>query len=255
MTITLVDALKFQDKKNIIYRMDPRLKIYILVIYFIFSIIFNNIFLQLGLILTLILIFALARSLKRLTSFIKSLSLFIFVVFVINFIFFTLEYTILMEFRLIVMMSSFFILFTTIHPDEMVQALNKIKIPFHYAFIFSLATRFIPTLANESEIISNAQKSRGLDLESGNLVIKIKNYIPLLIPLFISAIRRAYLVAESLETKAFGAVKERTYLSELKISWKSYILIVGLTILLILGIYLIFFSNISIPTLSSLLGW
>jgi len=150
-------------------------------------------------------------------------------------------------------MSSFFILFVTIHPDKLVQAFNKLGIPFHYAFIFSLSTRFIPTLAKESEIISNAQKSRGLDLDSGNFIVKIKNFIPLLVPLFVNAIRRAYLVAESLETKGFGLNKRRTYLNELKFTWRTYLLFGILTVFLIFSIYLIFFSQIYIPTITSLL--
>ena len=255
MSISLVETFKFKDKDNVIYRLDPRLKIFLLIVYFVLTILYNNIFLQLALFLSIFFIFGMARSFKRFFSFLKSLSFLIFMVFIINFIFFTLEYTLIMEVRLLVMMSSFLILFTTIHPDEMVQALNKLKIPFHYAFIFSLSTRFIPTLGNESEIISNAQKSRGLDLETGNLINRIKNYVPLLVPLFITAIRRAYLVAESLETKGFGIIKERTYLNELKLNWKSYLLIVIGVFIIIFSIYLIFFSNIYIPTIAGLMGW
>ena len=255
MSMSLIETFKFKDKDNVIYRLDPRIKIYLLILYFILTIIYNNIFLQIGLFISVFIIFVIARSTKRFFSFLKSLSFLIFMVFIINFIFFTIEYTLIMEMRVLVMMFSFLIFFTSIHPDEMVQALNKLKIPFHYAFIFSLATRFIPTLGNESEIISNAQKSRGLDLETGNLIARVKNYVPLLVPLFINAIRRAYLVAESLETKGFGIIEKRTYLNELKFSWKSYLIVILGIIIVILSIFLIYFSNIYIPTLKGLMGW
>ncbi|MHA1797513.1 MAG: energy-coupling factor transporter transmembrane component T family protein [Candidatus Helarchaeota archaeon] len=245
-----METFKFQNKNNAIYRLDPRLKIYLLIVYSILAIIFNNIFLQLSLFISIFFIFSMTKSINRLFSFLRSLSFLIFIVFIVNFMFFTLEYTLIMELRLLVMMSSFLIFFTTIHPDKLVQGLTKLKIPFHHAFIFSLATRFVPTLAQESEIISNAQKSRGLDLESGNLITKIKNYLPLFVPLFINAIRRAYLIAESLETKGFGSRKDRTFLDEIKFTWKSYILFIFLTVILILSIYLIYFSNIPIISLS-----
>ena len=80
------------------------------------------------------------------------------------------------------------------------RPLNKIKVPVHeIAMMMSIALRFIPILMEETDKIMKAQIARGADFESGNLIKKAKNLIPLLVPLFISAFRRADDLAMAME--------------------------------------------------------
>ena len=120
-----------------------------------------------------------------------------------------------MVLRLIALTTIFSVFFLTVHPDDLSQALIQMHVPFDLAFTFSMAIRFVPTLAIEAQTIMEAQMSRGLELQKGNLIQKAKNYIPILAPLLISSIRRAIQIAESLDSRAFGAKKKRTYLYEL----------------------------------------
>jgi len=120
-----------------------------------------------------------------------------------------------MVLRLIALTTIFSVFFLTVHPDDLSQALIQMHVPFDLAFTFSMAIRFVPTLAIEAQTIMEAQMSRGLELQKGNIIQKAKNYIPILAPLLISSIRRAIQIAESLDSRAFGAKKNRTYLYEL----------------------------------------
>lgn len=94
--------------------------------------------------------------------------------------------------------------------------LKKIRFPVHeMAMMMSLALRFIPTLMEETDKIIKAQKARGADFESGNIFRRIKNLIPILIPLFISAINRAWDLANAMEARCYSGGK-RTKLKPLK---------------------------------------
>lgn len=94
--------------------------------------------------------------------------------------------------------------------------LNKIHFPVHeMAMIMSLALRFIPTLMEETEKITKAQKARGADFESGGLIKRVKSLIPLLIPLFISSIRRALDLATAMEARCYHG-GNRTKMKPLK---------------------------------------
>jgi energy-coupling factor transport system permease protein len=147
-----------------------------------------------------------------------------------------------MTIRLYVLISAFSLFFLTVHPDDLSQSLIQMKVPFSIAFALSLAIRFVPTLAQEAQNIREAQMVRGLELQKGNILRKVRNFIPIIIPLIILSIQRAMIVAESLESRGFGAQKKRTYLYPLKMKVKDYILIVLLTALLI---YIIIFMIVS----------
>jgi len=86
------------------------------------------------------------------------------------------------------------------------------------AMMMTIALRFIPTLIEEAEKIMNAQKARGADLESGNLVQKVKALIPILIPLLISSVRRAYELAEAMECRCYNGGEGKTRMKQMKMS-------------------------------------
>ena len=91
-------------------------------------------------------------------------------------------------------------------------------------------------MARESEIVQNAQKSRGHNLEEGNFLTKIRNFFPIIIPLIMNSIRRAFHVAEALETRGFGAVKRPTFYHPLKFEARDWIFTTLNLLLLIIGI-------------------
>ena len=88
--------------------------------------------------------------------------------------------------------------------EKSLRPLNKIHVPVHeIAMMMSIALRFIPILMEETDKIMKAQMARGADFETGNLIQKVKNMVPLLVPLFISAFRRANDLAMAMEARCY----------------------------------------------------
>lgn len=95
--------------------------------------------------------------------------------------------------------------------ERLLSPLKKIKLPVHeLAMMMTIALRFIPTLIEETDKIMSAQKARGSDFETGSLLRRLKAMIPILIPLFYSAIRRAYDLAEAMECRCYNGGANRT---------------------------------------------
>lgn len=100
--------------------------------------------------------------------------------------------------------------------ESLLSPLKKIKVPVHeLAMIMSIALRFIPTLIEETDKIMSAQRARGADFDSGNLIEKAKALIPLLVPLFISAFRRADELATAMECRCYHGGVGRTRMNRL----------------------------------------
>jgi len=148
------------------------------------------------------------------------------------------SFGIAMSLRITVMISAFSIFFLTVDPNEFALSLISMKIPFEIAFSFSLAFRFVPTIALEAQNIIDAQQSRGYEMQKKGVINQVKNLIPILVPLIISAIKRAFNVAEALESRAFGSRRKRSYYFTINFSLKDYITSVCLIGLFILTIYL-----------------
>ena len=108
--------------------------------------------------------------------------------------------------------------------ERMLNPLKKLHVPVHeLAMVMSIALRFIPTLIEETDKIMSAQKARGADFESGNLIQKAKALIPILVPLFISAFRRADELATAMECRCYHGGEGRTKLHVLKYQRRDYI--------------------------------
>src|SRR5699024_2009650 len=111
--------------------------------------------------------------------------------------------------------------------ETLLHPLKKIKFPVHeLALMMSISLRFIPTLMQETDKISKAQASRGLDFKTGPLKERIKAIIPLLIPLFVSAFKRAEDLAMAMEARGYHGDVGRTKLRELKIKQRDILAII-----------------------------
>lgn len=108
--------------------------------------------------------------------------------------------------------------------ESLLSPLKKIGVPVHsFAMMMSIALRFIPTLVEETEKIMNAQKSRGADFSSGGLIKRAKALIPLLVPLFVSAFKRADELATAMECRCYRGDKNRTKLVKLSYRTRDFI--------------------------------
>ena len=114
--------------------------------------------------------------------------------------------------------------------ETLLKPLNKIHVPVHeIAMMMSIALRFIPILLEETDKIMKAQIARGADLESGNMIQKAKSMIPILVPLFVSAFRRANDLAMAMEARCYRGGEGRTKMKPLhyqSVDWKAYVFVV-----------------------------
>ena len=111
--------------------------------------------------------------------------------------------------------------------EKLLRPLKKLNFPVHeLSMMMSIALRFIPTLIQETDKIISAQKARGADFDSGNLIQKAKAFIPILIPLFISSFRRAEELAIAMECRCYHGDEGRTSLRQLRYAGRDYGLIV-----------------------------
>lgn len=123
-----------------------------------------------------------------------------------------------MSLRLLTIISAFAILTFTIHPDDLMLAMIKLKLPYKSVLVTSLTTRFIPTLIDDVERISDVQRSRGLELDRGKLFQRIKSRMAIIIPLLSNSLDRTVQIAEAMESRAFGHGEKRTFYREVKLS-------------------------------------
>ena len=142
-----------------------------------------------------------------------------------------LRSAVFMVLRIMLLIMGTFLLTYTTSPisltdglERLLNGLKRFHVPVHeLAMMMSIALRFIPTLIEETDKIMSAQKARGADFESGNLIQKAKALIPILVPLFISAFRRADELATAMECRCYHGGEGRTKLHVLKYQRRDYI--------------------------------
>ena len=133
--------------------------------------------------------------------------------------------------RIMMLIAGTFLLTYTTSPilltdglESLLGPLKKIRVPVHeLAMMMSIALRFIPTLIEETDKIMSAQRARGADFESGSLIQRAKALLPLLVPLFISAFRRADELATAMECRCYHGGEGRTRLRQLKYKAADYV--------------------------------
>ncbi|MDU1878644.1 MAG: energy-coupling factor transporter transmembrane component T, partial [Finegoldia magna] len=136
-----------------------------------------------------------------------------------------------MAFRLIFLVLGTSLLTLTTSPIELTDAMEKMLHPFskigfpahQFAMMMTIALRFIPTLFEETDKIMKAQMARGADFESGNIIKRAKNLVPLLVPLFINALKIAGELAVAMEARCYRGGEGRTRLNELSYQNRDFV--------------------------------
>ena len=236
--------------ESIIHKLDPRIKI-IIVGLFIASLFFINSFYPYILILLFIgVVINIAKlPVKFILKGLKPLMFIILITLAIN-VFMTkgevlfyigpltvtkegLSTAVFMALRLIFLIVGTSLLTLTTSPialtdgiEKLLSPFKKIGLPAHeLAMMMTIALRFIPTLLEETDKIMKAQMARGADFESGNILNRAKNLVPLLVPLFINAFRRADELATAMEARCYRGGDHRTRLNELKLDRKDIVIL------------------------------
>lgn len=142
---------------------------------------------------------------------------------------------IFMALRIVLMIIISAVLTYTTTPTELTDAIESLFSPLKFiglggvvhttAMMMTIALRFIPTLTDEADKIMSAQKARGADMESGGLIKRIKALMPILIPLLISSVRRAYELAEAMDCRCYNGGKGRTRMKKLRPSYRDLVVV------------------------------
>lgn len=223
-----MDPFLYLDRDTFVHRLDPRTKMLLLLGAFGLVFVFINPLYQLG-VLALVLTFGyVAQALINLKR-IWFILVMIGVITVVLWSIFGSGETPLLLFveweallygmgvalRIDTTIIAGMIFLSTTRNEEIATGLVKLGVPYRFAFAVSTALRLVPTIAATGSTIGQAQRSRGLDLESGNFIQRVRKFVPLLVPVFVSTIRSTNVFSMALESKGFGASGERTYFLQL----------------------------------------
>jgi energy-coupling factor transport system permease protein len=154
-----------------------------------------------------------------------------------------IERAVQMILRIVLLITGTYMLTYTTSPialtdglELLLNPLKKVKLPVHeMTIMMSMALRFIPTLIEETDKIMSAQKARGADFETGNLMERAKALLPVLVPLFVSAFRRADELAVAMESRCYHGGEGRTRMKQLRMARRDYIALV-MGVLLVAGV-------------------
>jgi len=259
---------QFFPGESILHRLDPRMKIILTVVYITGVFLAKNIFSYALILLFTFLLNIISRIPPKIV--LKGIKPLIFIItftaiinifwtkgdtllvkfYFIEIYFEGIMFAVLMIIRIVALLAGTSVLLSyTTSPialtdgiEQLMNPLKKIKVPVHeFAMMMTIALRFIPTLIEETDKIMNAQKARGADFTTGSLIKRAKALIPVLIPLFISAFRRADDLAIAMECRCYRGGENRTRMTELK--YKPYdffalgMLLIFCAALIIINIY------------------
>jgi energy-coupling factor transport system permease protein len=248
MSLKIFDGFKFAKLPTPIHTMDPRAKFAMTMGIFSAALLFSNIYALLVIFLIQPPIVHLAKSWKKWAGSMRAGLLLAVLIFAMNFIFgSTLVFSASMTLRFVTLMSTFSLFFMTTSPDDLGLALEQAHVPYTLSFTFTTAVRLVPTMALDAQTVIDAQRSRGLELDKGNFMKRIRNYIPILIPLIVSAIRRSIELAEALESRGFGASPNRKSLIVLRMKTTDYLVVASTVLMFAIAVYVYLYVNL--PTI------
>ncbi|MBR6968189.1 MAG: energy-coupling factor transporter transmembrane protein EcfT [Ruminococcus sp.] len=233
---------------SIIHRLDPRFKIVMTILYIVMLFTGDNyICLGVGAVYTFGAILLSRIPLKMFLRSVKPLLPFLIITAAINLMFMNsgdvlwqwkfikitdggLNTSVFMVIRIVLLIMGSSLLTYTTSPitltdaiERLLSPLRKIKFPVHeLAMMMSIALRFIPTLIEETDKIMSAQKARGAEIDTGSFTTRAKNLISILVPLFISAFRRADELATAMECRCYHGGEGRTRLRQLRSAPRDY---------------------------------
>ena len=229
---------------SLVHRFDPRLKLVLTIVYIVLLFAASN---PLGLALSILFLAAMYKVAKipgkMILKSLKPILPIVIFTAVLNLFFVSGEgeplvhiwfltiYAVLMAVRVMALIAGTSLLTYTTSPivltdaiEQLLKPLGKLHFPVHeLAMMMSIALRFIPTLIEETDKIMNAQKARGAQLDTGKMTDRVKALVPVLIPLFISAFRRADELAMAMECRCYRGGDGRTRLKVLRCEKQDYI--------------------------------
>src|SRR5216683_166779 len=236
MSLRALEGFKFSTLKTPIHRLDPRAKFVLVIGLVIPSLLFTSIYVMVVLLLVQVPLLVVGHVARRWVFSLRAGIFLSGLIFVVNLFTSSVFSAIALTLRFLVLLTTFSLFFMTTSPDDLGLAIDKIGFvrwlsrkwlgyPNALSFTFTTAVRLVPTLAADAQTVVDAQRSRGLELDKGNLFRRVRNYVPILILLLLIAIRRSLELAEALESRGFPGKEGRVSLFELRLKPADYGLI------------------------------
>ncbi|MGB9717602.1 MAG: energy-coupling factor transporter transmembrane component T family protein [Thermoproteota archaeon] len=230
--MSFLRAFKYRRKDTVVHRLDPRSKFMLSIVLMAISVVFTDIRVLLALVFGQLILLFLAESLREWFSSLRGLVFFFAVIFATQLLFGGSFFTgVVLSLRLLALSSSMSWFFLSSTPEDIGRAMSVAGFPVELTFSFTMAIRFIPVIYDEFQSIYDTQRSRGLELEKGGFRNRIRNLMPILIPLLVGTIRRTYEIADAMEVRAFGASPKRTTFKPLRLKGGDYLLFAASIIL------------------------
>lgn len=230
--MSFLRAFKYRRKDTVVHRLDPRSKFMLSIVLMAISVVFTDIRVLLALVSGQLILLFLAGSLREWFSSLRGLVFFFAVIFATQLLFGGSFFTgVVLSLRLLALSSSMSWFFLSSTPEDIGRAMSVAGFPVELTFSFTMAIRFIPVIYDEFQSIYDTQRSRGLELEKGGFRNRIRNLMPILIPLLVGTIRRTYEIADAMEVRAFGASPKRTTYRPLRLKGGDYLLFAASIIL------------------------
>jgi len=238
----LTGGFIFRRGNSAYHRLDPRVKLLISVLMFATTLLVKSLYELAGVLLFMVAVAAIATVLRRVARTMMFTATFSVIIFVLNFVFTgNLDTSLLYAARFVAIVVSTSLFFITTSPDELEQVMKTFRLPRDVVFAFVTAVRFIPVMFLDTIQIMDAQKSRGLELEKGNVLRRVRNMVPILIPLVVNSVVRSGELAEAMESRAYGAVPRPTSLMEYRTRLRDRVTAIAAVVVFVLTAYSFYF--------------
>jgi energy-coupling factor transport system permease protein len=230
------------------HKLDPRVKLLVALEFFVLSLLSTTIAEVAVVLLAILVVAAVAKSLRRIGKTVAFSGFFAVFIFAVNLLFgLGILNAILYSVRFLAIISSSSVFFVTTSPDELEQIMKWLRVPRDIVFAFVTAVRFIPVVMLDAFQIMDAQKSRGLEFERGNVIRRVRNMVPILIPLVVNSVIRSGELAEAMESRAYGSTPHPSSLYGMRMrSYDVAVSLVGLLLFAAVALYIYHFVSFGI---------
>ncbi len=255
----------YTPRSTVMHRLDPRVKIVAVLLLSVLALLISNIYYLLILLAGIFVLLAVGRASVTKTLYALRLVVRVMILIVILWPFFNPEGTnvlwtygplkitwegifegVAVAVRIACLASVWYILMFTTSQRDIVRGLVKLGLRFDFGLALAIALRFLPTFGSIMDSIKDAQRARGLEFDRGSLLKRSKNYVAVLVPTIVTALRTADTLSLALQSRAYGARKDRTYLREFRMRAGDYTALVAVILVFVLPTFAKYVLSVSI---------
>jgi len=252
-----MNVFSYRDADTLLHKLDPRTKMLAMLMFFVYALMFNDAIIQAAVFLFVLLYASLGKTLDNVWR--ARIALFsVYIVTTIMWLItmrgptriiwvFSMEgllYGVNAAFTLMTIIITGIVFITTTKVEDITMGCIRLGMPYRGAFAMSTAIRMVPTIAATGATILQAQKSRGLDVDSGNFLQKLKKYVPLIVPAIVSVIRGTTVFAMALESKGFGYSDSRVNYIVIRFKTFDYVFSAILIALMCAAVFIKFYFGL-----------